>query len=51
MPKKLIADIYTGYIEAAYIDPTQAPNVPENADAAPADDAAMDAVAPEEAAV
>lgn len=25
MPKKLIADIYTGYIEDAYIDPTQAP--------------------------
>jgi|TARA_B110000977_G_scaffold177630_1_gene234347 hypothetical protein len=40
MPKKLIADIYTGYIEAAFIDPTQTPNVPENADAAPADDAA-----------
>jgi hypothetical protein len=26
MPKKLIADIYTGYIEDAFIDPTQAPN-------------------------
>ena len=51
MPKKLIADIYTGYREAAFIDPMQAPNVPENADAAPADAAAMDAVAPEEAAV
>ena len=25
MPKKLIADIYTGYIESAYIDPMQAP--------------------------
>ena len=25
MPKKLIADIYTGYIEDAFIDPTQAP--------------------------
>ena len=25
MPKKLIADIYTGYIEDAYIDPTNAP--------------------------
>ena len=51
MPKTLIADIYTGYREAAFIDPMQAPNVPENADAAPADAAAMDAVAPEEAAV
>ena len=38
--KNLIADIYTGYIEAAFIDPAQTPNVPENADAAPADDAA-----------
>jgi len=25
MPKKLIADIYTGYIENAFVDPTQAP--------------------------
>ena len=25
MPKKLIADIYTGYIEDAFIDPTQSP--------------------------
>ena len=25
MPRKLIADIYTGYIEDAYIDPTNAP--------------------------
>ena len=25
MPKKLIADIYTGYIEDAFIDPTNTP--------------------------
>ena len=50
MPKKLIADIYTGYVEAAFIDPTQAPNVPENADAEPAECSA-DAEQPEEAAV
>ena len=41
MPKKLIADIYTGYIEAAFIDPTQAPGPTEDANALPAEDAAM----------
>ena len=41
MPKKLIADIYTGYIEAAFIDPTQAPGPAEDANAQPAEDAAM----------
>tara|TARA_B110000971_G_scaffold58206_1_gene59374 strand:+ start:96 stop:632 length:537 start_codon:yes stop_codon:yes gene_type:complete len=54
MPKKLIADIYTGYVEAAFIDPTQAPNIPQNADAEPAEDAAAALpaeAAPEEAAV
>ena len=51
MPKKLIADIYTGYREAAFIDPTQVPVVTPDANAQPAEDAAMDAVAPEEAAV
>ena len=48
MPKKLIADIYTGYIEAAYIDPAQTPAITPDAAAQPAEDAAM---APEEAAV
>ena len=38
MPKKLIADIYTGYIEDAYINPTQAPD--PTAEAQPADVAA-----------
>jgi hypothetical protein len=38
MPKKLIADIYTGYIEDAFIEPTQAPApAPEQQ---PAEDAA-----------
>jgi hypothetical protein len=38
MPKKLIADIYTGYIEAAYEDPMQSPApTPESQ---PADDVA-----------
>ena len=41
MPKKLIADIYTGYIESAFIDPTQAPGPTEDANALPAEDAAM----------
>ena len=37
MPKKLIADIYTGYIEDAYFDPTNAPKpTPETQ---PAEDA------------
>ena len=48
MPKKLIADIYTGYIESAYIDPTQAPAPQENANEQPAD---AEAATPEEAAV
>jgi hypothetical protein len=38
MPKKLIADIYTGYIEDAFIDPTEAPG--PAAEAQPADDVA-----------
>lgn len=38
MPKKLIADIYTGYIEDAYIDPTNAPA--PTPDAQPAEQAA-----------
>ena len=46
MPKKLIADIYTGYIESNFIDPTETPAVTPDAAAQPADDAAMDA-APE----
>lgn len=37
MPKKLIADIYTGYIESAFIDPTQAPGPIPNAEEQPAD--------------
>lgn len=49
MPKKLIADIYTGYIEAAFVDPTQAPAVAPEANAQPAEDAAMAAEAPEAA--
>ena len=48
MPKKLIADIYTGYIEAAYIDPTQSPDAAPNAAEQPADDIAA-AEAPEAA--
>jgi len=53
MPKKLIADIYTGYIEAAFIDPTQTPTPAPDPAAQPAEDAAMaadvstDAAAPE----
>ncbi len=47
MPKKLIADIYTGYIESNFIDPTETPAPTENANEQPADAA----VAPEEAAV
>jgi len=43
MPKKLIADIYTGYIEAAFIDPTQSPAVAPNASEQPADDIAAEA--------
>ena len=49
MPKKLIADIYTGYVEAAFIDPTQAPAPTADAAAQPAEDAAMAAEAPEAA--
>jgi hypothetical protein len=40
MPKKLIADIYTGYIEDAFIDPTQSPAPTANPDAQPAEDVA-----------
>jgi hypothetical protein len=40
MPKKLIADIYTGYIEAAFIDPTQSPGPSAEAQEQPADIAA-----------
>tara|TARA_B100000780_G_scaffold146568_1_gene102381 strand:+ start:176 stop:691 length:516 start_codon:yes stop_codon:yes gene_type:complete len=40
MPKKLIADIYTGYIEDSIIDPTQAP-LPA-AEAQPADEVAAE---------
>jgi hypothetical protein len=36
MPKKLIADIYTGYIEDAFEDPTQAP-APAEIEAQPAE--------------
>tara|TARA_B110000503_G_C7074276_1_gene382231 strand:+ start:202 stop:723 length:522 start_codon:yes stop_codon:yes gene_type:complete len=43
MPKKLIADIYTGYIEAAYIEPAQAPNAAPEANAQPAEQAVADA--------
>ena len=43
MPKKLIADIYTGYIESAFIDPTQAPNPAPEAEAQPAEAAAPEA--------
>jgi hypothetical protein len=38
MPKKLIADIYSGYIESAYIDPTQTPE--PSPEASPVDAAA-----------
>ena len=38
MPKKLIADIYSGYIESAYIDPTQTPE--PSPEASPVDTAA-----------
>ena len=54
MPKKLIADIYTGYIESSFIDPTETPTPQENANEQPADVAAAPAdvaAAPEEAAV
>ena len=50
MPKKLIADIYTGYIEAAYIDPTQTPNVPERCRCSACGCGSL-LIAPEEAAV
>jgi hypothetical protein len=46
MPKKLIADIYTGYIEAAFIDPTQSPTPAADAEIQPAENAAMSAEAP-----
>jgi hypothetical protein len=46
MPKKLIADIYTGYIEDAYIDPTNAPTpTPEQQPAEDAADAGATAAA------
>ena len=41
MPKKLIADIYTGYIEDAFIDPTNAPK-PTAPESQTADDVATD---------
>jgi hypothetical protein len=47
MPKKLIADIYTGYIEAAFIDPTQSPAPTPEAEAQPAEEVV--AAAPEAA--
>jgi len=50
MPKKLIADIYTGYIESAYIEPAQSPDVAPEANAQPAEQAAA-AAAPVEGAV
>lgn len=37
MPKKLIADIYTGYIESSFIDPTETPSAQSNPDEQPAD--------------
>ena len=40
MPKKSIADIYTGYIETAFIDPTQSPEPTAPAEEQPADVAA-----------
>ena len=54
MPKKLIADIYTGYIESSFIDLTETPTPQENANEQPADVAAAPAdvaAAPEAAAV
>ena len=47
MPKKLIADIYTGYIESNFIDPTETPAVTPDAGAQPAEDAAAATEAPE----
>ena len=44
MPKKLIADIYTGYIEDAFIDPTNTPEpTPEPQAAESADEAGTEA--------
>ena len=46
MPKKLIADIYTGYIENNFVEPTETPAAQENPNEQPADaiaDPAMDA--------
>ena len=43
MPKKLIADIYTGYIESAFIDPTQSPAPTPDAGSQPAEDVAAEA--------
>ncbi len=48
MPKKLIADIYTGYIEDSIIDPTQAPG--PTSEAQPADEIAAEAPVEAEAA-
>ena len=47
MPKKLIADIYTGYIESNFVDPTETPAVTPDAGAQPAEDAAAATEAPE----
>ena len=49
MPKKLIADIYTGYIESSFIDPAETPAITPDAAAQPAEDVAADPA--EEAAV
>ena len=48
MPKKLIADIYTGYIEDAFIDPTNAPK-PTAPESQTADTVATDSPEPEAA--
>jgi hypothetical protein len=45
MPKRLIADIYSGYYEDVYIEPTQTPE--QSAEPQPADVAAAEAPAPE----
>ena len=42
MPKKLIADIYTGYIESSFINPTETPAITPDAAAQPAEDAAAE---------
>lgn len=49
MPKRLIADIYSGYYEDVYIEPTQTPE--QSAEPQPADVAAAEAPAAEAPAV